>query len=49
MHDLRLIAQVQQGMPAVAEIIMTAKIHRRVAGLIRYRAILPDQLRTILL
>jgi hypothetical protein len=47
MHDLRLIAQVHHGMPAVAEVIMTAKIHRRIAGLMRYRAILPDQLRTI--
>ena len=47
MHDLRLIAQVQRGVPAVAEIIMTAKIRRRVAGLVPYRAILPDRLRTI--
>jgi hypothetical protein len=49
MHDLRLIAKVQQGMPAVAEVIMTAKIRRRVAGLVPYRAILPDRLRTIAL
>lgn len=47
MHDLRLIAQVRQEMPTVAEVIMTAKIHRRMAGLVRYRAVLPDQLRTI--
>jgi hypothetical protein len=47
MHDLRLIAQVRQGVPALAEVLMTAKIQRRALGLVPYRAILPDQLRTI--
>jgi len=47
MHDLRLIAQVRQGMPALAEVIMTAKIQRRRVGLVRYRAVLPERMRTI--
>jgi hypothetical protein len=47
MHDLRLIAQVPHGVPAVAELIMTAKIRRRLAGIVPYRAALPEQLRTI--
>jgi hypothetical protein len=47
MHDLRLIAQVRRGMPALAEVIMTAKIQRRRVGLVPYRALLPERLRTI--
>lgn len=47
MHDLRLIAQVRQGVPALAEVMMTAKIRRRAAGVVPYRALLPEQLRTI--
>jgi hypothetical protein len=47
MHDLRLIAQIQQGVPALAEVMMTAKIRRRAAGLVPYRAVLPEQIRTI--
>jgi hypothetical protein len=47
MHDLRLIAQVRQGAPALAELIMTAKIQRRRVGLVPYRALLPERLRTI--
>jgi hypothetical protein len=47
MHDLRLIAQVRQGVPALAEVMMTAKIRRHAVGLVPYRAALPEQLRTI--
>jgi hypothetical protein len=47
MHDLRLIAQAPRGVPAVAELIMTAKIRRRLAGIVPYRAALPECLRTI--
>jgi hypothetical protein len=47
MYDLRLIAQVRQGVPALAEVMMTAKIQRRAVGVITYRAALPEQLRTI--
>jgi hypothetical protein len=47
MHDLRLIAQAPRGVPTVAQLIMTAKIRRRLAGIVPYRAALPEQLRTI--
>lgn len=47
MHDLRLIAQAPHGVPAVAELSMTAKIKRRFAGIVPYRAVLPEKLGTI--
>ena len=47
MHDLRLIAQIPRGTPALAEVMMTAKIRRRAVGLVPYRAVLPDHLRKI--
>lgn len=47
MHDLRLIAQVRLGAGARAEVKMTAKIRRRAAGIVPYRAALPERLRTI--
>lgn len=47
MHDLRLIAQIPRGVTALAEVMMTAKIRRRAVGIVPYRAVLPDELRTI--
>jgi hypothetical protein len=47
MHDLRLIARVKRRVPALAEVMMTAKIRRRSAGLVAYRAALPEQLQAI--
>jgi hypothetical protein len=47
MHDLRLVARFPADIPVTADVLMSAKIQRRVAGLIPYRAILPPQLSKI--
>jgi len=47
MHDLRMIIRSPAGLPAVAEMKITAKIRRKVAGIVPYRAQLPERLRLV--
>jgi hypothetical protein len=47
MHDLRLVARCPAGIPVTADVLMPAKVQRRAAGLIPYRAVLPPKLSKI--
>jgi hypothetical protein len=47
MHDVRVIVRGLAGSPAAADIRMSAKIQSRLAGVIPYRATLPESLRTV--
>jgi hypothetical protein len=47
MHDLRLVARCPAGIPVTADVLMSAKVQRRAAGLIPYRAVLPPKLSKI--
>lgn len=44
MHDIRLVARCPAGVSAIADVRMSAKVQRRAARLVPYRAILPPQL-----
>jgi hypothetical protein len=47
MHDVRLVARCPVGIPVTADVLMSAKVRRRAAGLVPYRAVLPPQLSQI--
>ncbi len=47
MHDLRLVARFPAGTPVTADVLMSAKVQRRAAGVIPYRAALPPRLSQI--
>ena len=44
MNDLRLVARCPAGVPVTADVRMSAKVQRRAAALVPYRAVLPPQL-----
>lgn len=47
MHDLRMLVRVPAGHATNAQIVMTAKIRRRFAGVVPYRATLPPDARQL--
>ena len=47
MHDIRLVARCPAGVPVTADVLMSAEIQRRAAGLVPNRAVLPPQLSEI--
>lgn len=47
MHDVRLVARYPAGIPVTADVLMSAKVRRRAAGLVPYRAVLPPRLSQI--
>lgn len=47
MHDLRMVVRCPASLPARAELMLTAKIRRRFAGIVPYSAQLPPDLRTV--
>jgi hypothetical protein len=47
MHDLRMVVRTAAGEPAAAELKIVAKIRRKVAGIVPYRAVLPETMRLI--
>lgn len=47
MHDIRLVARCPAGARATADVLMAAKVQRRAAALVPYRAVLPPQLSKI--
>ena len=47
MHELRLVIRAPAGASTTAEVMVTAKVRRRLAGVLPYRATLPPSLREV--